>query len=482
MLATIVEFSIDAIISTDPEGIITSWNPAAERMYGYSAQEMIGRTGVILRLPGRETQDVWGQILKHKDSGNEAEYFADERIAKDGHIFSVSLSVSPIYNAAGNIIGLTEIARDITEQREQMKELVKATEDRNEFVAMVAHDIRSPATSISGFANLLIDRWDSIDDQKKVENLKVIVRKTEHLNKFIEDVLHVSRIEAGKFRLEIREYDLLELAKQALIDIDRQNSQRVHLIAPDDLPLVLGDEERQLEVLSNLLTNAIKFSPISEPITVILAASSDSVQVSVVDYGTGIPMADRPKLFQKFGRLPQPGGKKIPGTGLGLFICKNLVEAQGGKIWYEYTPDQGSIFAYTIPISRNSKQSISSLRILVVEDDPDMAMLIQSALGIDPRLERIAKVTSAVAAIALIQEVHPALVILDHQIDGDIHGLQAAPTIKSISPESRIILFTSQDIAVEASREPAIDLFLFKSEINKLVAAAQQVLGLSPLV
>jgi len=355
-LATIVEFSIDAIVSTDPDGIIISWNPAAEIMYGYSAIEMIGETGKILRLPGRETQDVWGQILKRSSKGQEAEYFADERVAKDGHTFSVSLSVSPIYDAAGSIIGLTEIARDITEQKEQMRQLVQATEQRNEFVAMVAHDIRSPATTINGFAHLLLDRWNFIDEQEKIDNLKVIIRKTEHLAKFIGDLLHVSRIEAGEFTFDIQSFDFGDLAQKALLEIADSSQQRFHLVAPDKIPPVLGDKERQWDVLMNLLTNAAKFSPADSSITIQLVRNEDSVQVSVIDHGAGIPEAEQPKLFQKFGRLPQPGRKKVPGTGLGLFICKNLVEAQGGKLWYEDTSGQGATFSYTVPISGGSKK------------------------------------------------------------------------------------------------------------------------------
>ena len=487
-LASIVESSNDAITSRLLDGTYTSWNAAAERMFGFSAKEILGQPFSPL-IPSEKTFETAENLSKIRN-GIEIDPYETVRIRKDGRHIPILLTISPIFDGNNVVIGSSASVRDITEQKEQMRQLVTATEQRNEFVAMVAHDIRSPATSISGFSHLLIDRWGSINDLKKLDHLKVIARKAEQLANFVEDVLHVSRIEAGEFNLELGEFDICELVQEALLEIAGPDAgQRFHFIAAQEIPLVFGDKERQLEVLMNLLTNAAKFSPETEQITIKLASKKDWLEVSVIDHGIGVLKADQHKLFQKFARLHQPGLQKVPGTGLGLFICKNLVEAQGGRIWYENVPNQGSTFTYTIPISGVSTpitgisaKTVAPFRVLVVEDDPDMGQLIQAALSTDPRLEYIGQAAKADEAVALALKLSPALVILDHQIDGDIHGLQAAPMIKSISPESRIILFTSQEIAVEAGREPAIDLFLSKSEINKLAAAAQQVLGLSPLV
>ncbi len=349
-MALIIESSNDAITSGSLEGICTSWNSAAEHMYGYLAEEMIGQPFLCL-LPSENTNedtDNWSKIR----GGYKIEPYETLRVRKDGSTIPITLTVSPIYDESGVVIGASAIARDVTGEKQMIRQLQEANELRNEFVAIVAHDILSPATSISGYANLLLDRWGSIDDEKKMDNLKVIVRNTEHLANFVEDVLQVARIEAGEFSLDIHEFDIHELAKRAILELTSlEGHPRIQLDAPDDLPLGLGDKNRQWQVIMNLLSNAVKFSPAEEPITLRLSPSAGSVEVAVIDRGIGIAKEDQSKLFQKFGRVPQLGGKKVPGNGLGLYICKNLVEAQGGRIWCESAPGQGSTFTYTIPVS-----------------------------------------------------------------------------------------------------------------------------------
>ncbi len=224
---------------------------------------------------------------------------------------------------------------------------------RNEFVAIVAHDLRGPMASITGFADLLTGGWDTLADDEKINYVQVISRNTKHLSEFVEDVLQVARIEAGEFTYDIRAFDMSALACRAVDEAAAAHStRRFELVDPGDLPLAHGDEDRQWQVLTNLLSNAAKFSPAEEPIAVELSYTGDSVQVAVTDQGPGIAEADVAKLFQKFGRLSQPGGRKIPGTGLGLYICKTLVETQDGRLWCESTPGRGSTFLYTIPVAR----------------------------------------------------------------------------------------------------------------------------------
>jgi len=350
MMASIVESSGDAILSSNLEGIITTCNPAAERLFGYSAEELVGESAALLVSP--ESVDEWADIIAKAGNGQSINQFEIVRIAKNGRVFPTTVTASPILDSAGEIIGITSITRDITEQKRMTRQLLEANELRNEFVAMVAHEIRSPATSISGFARVLIDQWNSLDEIKKIKYLKVIARNTEHLTKFVENVLQVARIEAGEFTTNTREFDICALAKRAILEAAGPDGvRRFQLTAPAEIPLVVGDEERQWQILMNLLSNAVKFSSADEPITVEISRNNHSVQVSVTDRGIGIAKDDQPRLFQKFGRLPVPGGRKVSGNGLGLYICKTLVEAQGGHIWCHSTPGQGSTFAYTIPVS-----------------------------------------------------------------------------------------------------------------------------------
>ena len=171
--------------------------------------------------------------------------------------------------------------------------------------------------------------------------------------KFVEDVLQVARIEAGEYTYDIRPFDIRPLVQRALNETaSAGKGRRFEFSAPEDLPNVLGDEDRQWQVLTNLLSNAVKFSPPDEPIVVGLSCVDKSVQVTVTDRGLGIAAEDLSKLFIKVGRVSNPGVVKEPGNGLGLYICKTLVEAQGGRIWCESIPGRGSTFTYTIPVAR----------------------------------------------------------------------------------------------------------------------------------
>jgi len=473
-MASIIDCSNDAIISASLDGTIESWNPAAEKMHGYSAEEMIGQSTKVLYHPDSPYQrsEILAMIMANSLISN----FEVLRVRKDGSSFPATLSVSPIHDPTGVIIGTSSITRDMTDRdkaeqkfrdilesspdamiivdqtgtiaivnsqtekifgytRDEMlgqpvellvpsrfqtnlhgyrdsfranpevqsmggglqllglrkdgielpvevrlspietadgafvvatihdvtehRQLIRRLEDlnelRNEFVAVVTHDLRSPMTSISGYAHLLIDAWDTTSDDEKIDYLQIIARNTERLSQFVEDALQVARIEMGEYTFEIVALDIRSLVQRALGEAEGANADRqFEFTALADIPLVLGDADRQWQVLTNLLSNAVKFSPTEEPITVTLSRDGDFVQVAVTDRGIGIAEDDIAKLFQKFGRISQSGGGNVPGNGLGLFICKTLVEAQGGRIWCESSPDQGSTFFYTIPIEHKT--------------------------------------------------------------------------------------------------------------------------------
>ncbi len=313
LLASIVECSNDAIVSVSLDGILNSWNPAAERMYGYSAEEMIGQPFSIL-IPS-ENADEAADILGRIRDGRRIGHFETVRIRKDGSTFPATVSISPIHDSAGAIIGTSSITRDVTEHKQLIRRLEGVNELRNEFVAIVAHDLRAPMTSIGGFAHELIDQWEVIEDNEKIEYLKIIARNTDHLAGLVEDVLQVSRLDAGEFTYDIRPFDIRSSTQRVLDETAGAGGERrLECIAPEDLPLVLVDEDRQWQVLANLLSNAVK-------------------------------------LFQKFGRVSQLGPRKVPGNGLGLYIRRTIVEAQGGRIWCESSLGRGSTFFFTIPVA-----------------------------------------------------------------------------------------------------------------------------------
>ncbi len=349
----VTETHLEAFLLVNEIGIIVYANKAAETLFAFARGKMLG-SAVEQLMPHR---------FRAHHPGLRDNYFSNPEVRPmgegqelygrrdDGTEFPVEISLIPIQTPTGPQVAVS--IRDITEQKESIRRLIQANELRNEFVAVIAHDLRAPAASISGFAHLLIDEWNTLDDVKKIEYLRIVTRNTDALAGFIENVLQVARIEAGEFSYQISSFNIRVLAQRTLDEAQRPNNgRRLELITPDDLPLALGDEERQWQILTNLLSNALKFSPAKEPIVVELSRIGDWVQVAVIDRGRGIAEDDLAKLFRKSERLLTSGNPITPGNGLGLFICKTLVEAQGGRIWCESTPGQGSTFFFTIPVAR----------------------------------------------------------------------------------------------------------------------------------
>ncbi len=234
-----------------------------------------------------------------------------------------------------------------------MQQLRALDQLKNDFVAMVAHDLKSPMTVIGGLADTMIARWDRIEDERKVEFLSLISRNIFKLADLVDDVLQVARIESNQITYEIAPFDLAELARRTAAESLPADSTREILVdAPDPLPHALADEQRVWQVLTNLYSNALKFSPDDQPVEVSISHEDEDVlRVSVRDHGGGIRPEEMPKLFQKFSRLTQTGAEVVKGTGLGLFICKRMIEEQGGRIWADSIVDEGSTFSFTLPVA-----------------------------------------------------------------------------------------------------------------------------------
>lgn len=242
------------------------------------------------------------------------------------------------------------------EREKDVAERLRTLDDlKNEFVAMVAHDLRSPMATISAAAKTLSVDFDKLAESDRSMLLGMISRNTLGLSGLVEDVLQVARIESGQFSYEIVPFDLVSVIERSAGDVGLGTDGRVRVEAGDGLPPARGDPERNWQVLTNLLSNALKFSPDDTIVRVRVDVDPDDpsfLRIDVVDEGTGIAAEDMPRLFHKFSRIRAADVReKIKGTGLGLYICQQIVEAQGGRIWADSRPGQGSTFSYTIPTS-----------------------------------------------------------------------------------------------------------------------------------
>jgi signal transduction histidine kinase len=240
-----------------------------------------------------------------------------------------------------------EVERDANERLRQIDQL------KTEFVAMVAHDLRSPMSVITGFADTIHDRWDELSDTDKLAYLRLISRNTRSLAEFVEDVLQVARMESGELHYEVQPFDPRSVVERIVTDMQISHPDlTLSIDSPAGLPRALGDEERNWQILTNLVSNAVKFSNGEPRIQVELREMPEEscVAIAVRDHGIGISSEDLPRLFRRFSRVG-PSRRSVAGTGLGLYIVKSMVEAQGGRIWVQSSPGEGSTFTYTLPIA-----------------------------------------------------------------------------------------------------------------------------------
>jgi PAS domain S-box-containing protein len=379
-MAAIVDSSNDAIIGKTLEGVITTWNRGAEHLYGYSSAEVVGRSVSVLVPPDRpdEVREVLAGMLAHDAR---TDHFETQRVCKDGRVIDVSLTVSPIRDSDGVIVGASSVARDVTEHNlmaaalkaSELRSVMAVSRAKDEMVSLVSHELRTPLASLLGFTELLYSR--ELAEPQRKQYLEVMLREGRRLTDLINDVLHLQRLEAGHQDLNVAPADLEALIRRAVVSAGEDAKTPIRMRVSGPLPLVRVDTDAVLQVLANFLTNARKYSPNGGSILVSARAVGGMVEIEIQDHGLGLPADSLPKLFATFYRVESTDRRLIKGTGLGLAINRKIIESHGGRVEvHSDGPGHGSRFTFSLPAVVDTPKATD---VLIVEDDIGYARLLQ---------------------------------------------------------------------------------------------------------
>jgi PAS domain S-box-containing protein len=360
-LAAIVEGSDDAIYGWGLDGTVTQWNPSAERLYGYAAREIIGQPVARLIAPAQRTQ--YRQLFERLQRGEPIGHQETVRVRKDGTLVEVALSLAPIRDAGGQVIGAASIARDITARRQleaqvqrsladqarAIAELERLNKAKSDFVSIVSHEFRTPLTGIAGFSEVLRD--EELPLEEVHEYAADIHKDALRLARLINDMLDLDRLESGRVELHLESVDLNALVKEVAEQF--RGSGTTHPMRLDlepSLPPLRGDRDKMTQVLTNLLSNAIKYSPGGGTVVVATRRVGQAIEVTVRDRGIGIPAEALEIVFERYARVETGAARHVQGTGLGLPIVRQIARLHGGDAWAESTPGVGSIFHVRLPV------------------------------------------------------------------------------------------------------------------------------------
>ncbi len=340
MLAAIVESADDAILSKTLDGIITSWNRGAERLYGYTQDEIVGQLVSVLMPP--EKKGDFPYVMGQLRAGLRVEHYETKRITKDGRILDVSVTVSPLRDAAGKVVGASDIMRDITAQ----KQLERSKDD---FIDAASHELKTPLTSQKVFIQMLGKEMEKRGDRHYRRLLDRIEKQHEKMVNLIHGMLTLTRIQSGKFVLAKNRCNLTTCVQEVVGEMQEVATHHRILLEGELSREVEIDEERISDVISNLLTNAMKYSPNAEKILVTLTEDADNVTIAVRDFGIGIAAENHAKVFDRFFRVSGEDESTFPGLGMGLYIASEIVKQHKGRMWVESEKGKGSVFYVSLP-------------------------------------------------------------------------------------------------------------------------------------
>ena len=486
LLAAIVESSDDAIVSKTLDGRIRSWNAGAMRLFGYTAEEVIGKPITIIIPP--ELHEEEHRILAKLRRGERLDHFETTRVTRDGRRIPISLSVSPVRDSRGVVIGASKVARDISERkraeqalRESEQALREADRRKDEFLALLAHELRNPlapiryALATSRKAGRTLEQW------KRAE--EVIERQVAHMSRLLDDLLDVSRVTHGTLKLKKSRTELT-LVLGAAIEAARPILDSRHHTLSLDLPKqtvrLEADPVRLAQVFSNLLINAAKYTDAGGSIELRATCEGSGVVVAVRDNGMGISADMMPRLFTLFSRAHTALVRSEGGLGVGLALARGLVALHGGRVEARSDgPGRGSEFIVRLPVAAPawevSQVEVSAdrpaadvgLRILVVDDSRDAADTCATVLELSGHEVRTAY--DGRRALELAGTFRPHALVLDIGLP-DVNGYEVARSIRAAPWGGRMVLIAVTGWGQGEDRRRALEAG-FDHHLTKPIAA-----------
>jgi PAS domain S-box-containing protein len=437
-LAAIVESSDDAIISKDLEGVITSWNKGAERLFGYTADEVTGRS-ITLIIP-RDRLHEEETILERLKQGLPIEHFETTRVRKDGTTVEVSLTVSPMKDASGRVIGASKTARDITDRKRADAELREADRRKSEFLAILAHELRNPLAPIRNALEIL---RLTLDQKGERPEIAVLDRQVGHVVRLVDDLLDLSRVSRGRIELRRKVVELAGIVNDAVEAVRPLSEEMCHELTVTRAAQrthVNADPVRMVQVLGNLLSNACKFTDRGGRIRLIVEREGSQAVIRVQDSGIGIPSEQLARIFEMFAQVDASLERARGGLGIGLTLVKYLVEAHGGTVEARSAGvGQGSEFIVRLPVvpaprpspspgpSGTGREQTIRRRILVVDDNRDATETLGKVLELGGHEVHTAH--DGLEAVEAAARLQPDAVLLDIGLPG-LNGYDAARRIR----------------------------------------------------
>jgi len=467
-LAAIVDSSDDAIVSKTLEGVITSWNQGAERLFGYTSAEAVGQPIYIIIPADRRAEE--DMVLGRIRAGAMVDHFETVRRRKDGTFIEISLTVSPVRDAGGRVIGASKIARDISQRKRvereraaMFEEAQQANRAKDEFLAMLGHELRNPLGAISSAVRLL-EPVDAVSDRAALAR-DVIARQSRQLARLVDDLLDVARVMTGKVILERQPLDLADAVTRHVNSVRATGKMQDHQVSVEARPVwVDADGIRIEQVVGNLVSNALKYTPAGGRITIRVGPENGQAVLSIEDTGVGMPPHLLSRVFDLFVQGERRLDRMQGGLGIGLTLVRRLVELHGGTVEaFSEGLEHGSRFVVRLravsprSVSEASRHTgrwdVAARRILIIEDNPDARAMLRHLL--EGAGHQVHEASDGRQGLELALALRPDVALIDLGLPG-LDGYEIARQLRAVDDRRSILLVAVTGYGSPEDRERSL--------------------------